>query len=280
MFPQLQAQQYKPIPLVFPSLDPADYDTTNVTQGATFQQNLTVLSRAEIQLQIPLSLKLTGSNNSAYTSSTPQDRIFNYTFNPNLLVINPDESRCAILTVEVANDAPLGLYVLKVELGNASLTHLSGCTFSVTVTTSQVDTLWIAEVDQFLEEAKPYSEWKQEYTLVDLTLTLFENGTNQFVGAEGVGLVINNFTEYLQSLLLKVNMQMNPQTDNSSLQKILNADRSVELYSRLGSLPLGTSNVHYRYALFVLEDYLKLGLKGTIMVEDLNGTKSWWGITK
>ena len=146
-----------------------------------------------------------------------------------------------------------------------------------------VNDSWIVNVNQFLEKATPYPEWKQEYTLVDLTLTLFENGTNQFVGAEGVGLVTNNFTEYLQSLLLRVNIQMNPNVDNSSLQKILNTDRSVELYSRLGSLPLGitnASNTHYRSALFVLEDNLNLGLTGKIMVENLNGTNSWWAITK
>jgi len=222
---------YKPLMLIFPSLNPADYGTTKITQGAIFQQNLTVLSKAEIQIQIPLSLKLTGYNNSAYTSSTPQDRIFNYTFNPNLLVINPDESQSSIITIEVANDAPLGLYVLNIELGNASLTHLSGHTFFVNVTISEVDPFWIAEVNQFLEDAKPYPEWKQEYTLRAFTISLFENGTNQFVGAE-----TNNFTNYLESLLVKVNKQNNRLTDSNSILKILNEDRSVELYSRLGSL--------------------------------------------
>ena len=130
---------YKPIPVIAPSLDPADYEETNTTQGATFQQTLTVLSTAAIQIQIPLSLKLTGYNNSAYASSAPQEEIFNYTFNPNVLDLNPDENQSSILTVEVADDAPLGKYVLNVELGNASLTHLGGYTFFVNVASSQLN---------------------------------------------------------------------------------------------------------------------------------------------
>ena len=124
---------FKIPPVIDVSIYPGDVSNAYVTQGGTFQENLTIASRASAQIQIPLALKLTGYNNSAYVSSTPQDKIFNYTYNPTLLAINPAEENSSVLTVEVANDAPLGLYVLNVELGNAQVTHLSGHTFLVQI---------------------------------------------------------------------------------------------------------------------------------------------------
>ena len=124
---------FKIPPVIDVSIYPGDVSNAYVTQGGTFQENLTIASRASAQIQIPLSLKLTGYNNSAYVSSTPQDKIFNYTFSPNVITMDPNEENRSVLTVEVANDAPLGLYVLNVELGNAQVTHLSGHTFLVQV---------------------------------------------------------------------------------------------------------------------------------------------------
>jgi hypothetical protein len=142
-----------------------------------------------------------------------------------------------------------------------------------------VDDSWIANVNQFLKDAKPYPEWKQEYTLNAFTVSLFENGTSQFVEATNG----NNLTNYLQGILNRANTQLNLPTDSNSIQNMLEVDTVANVNDRLGSLGVSNSSssfVYYREAFFVLEDKLDQGLKGAILVEDLNGTNSWWAITK
>ncbi len=106
----------------------------NVTQGSTLQVTVTLTSRTDQELTIPINLTLAGFNNTAWDNSIPQNQLFNYTFSTNELVLQPNESKSTVLTLEIAEDAPLVDYLFHVELGNWQITDLGGISLPVKVT--------------------------------------------------------------------------------------------------------------------------------------------------
>ena len=97
----------------------------NITQGSTLKVNVTLISRADQELTIPIeNLKLAGFNNTAWDNPIPQNKLFNYTFSNNELVLQPNESKSTVLTLEIAEDAPLVQYLFYIELGNSQITNL------------------------------------------------------------------------------------------------------------------------------------------------------------
>jgi cell division protein FtsL len=97
----------------------------NVTQGSTLKVNVTLISRADQELTIPIeNLKLAGFNNTAWDNPIPQNKLFNYTFSNNELVLQQNESKSTVLTLEIAEDAPLVQYLFYIELGNSQITNL------------------------------------------------------------------------------------------------------------------------------------------------------------
>lgn len=139
----------------------------------------------------------------------------------------------------------------------------------------QVDASWIANVTQFLQEAKPYPEYKTDYTLNAYSINLFENGTSTFVNASNG----NDFSGYLTNLLSRVNKQMTISTNDNFRERLLETDKVLELYCRLGT-QFNQAGTFIRDAFFVLEDNSNQGLNGKILVDDVNGTGSWWAITR
>ena len=107
----------------------------NVTQGSTLQVNITLTSRAEQELTIPIeNLTLTGFNNTAWDNSIPQNQLFNCTFSTEQLVLQPHESKTTVLTIETAEEAPLVQYVFDVWLGNSEVTQLNAASLTIRVT--------------------------------------------------------------------------------------------------------------------------------------------------
>lgn len=107
----------------------------NVTQGSTLQVNVTLISRTDQELTIPIeNLTLAGFNNTAWDNSIPQNKLFNYTFSTNQLVLQPHESKTTVLTLEIAEDAPLVQYLFYIELGNSQVTHLGAVSLAIRVT--------------------------------------------------------------------------------------------------------------------------------------------------
>jgi len=107
----------------------------NVTQGSTLRVNVTLISLADQELTILIeNLKLAGFNNTAWNNSTPQNKLFNYTFSNNELVLLPNESKSTVLTLEIAEDAPLVQYLFYIELGNSQVTQLSAVSLAIGVT--------------------------------------------------------------------------------------------------------------------------------------------------
>ena len=107
----------------------------NVTQGSTLKVNVTLISRADQELTIPIeNLKLAGFNNTAWDNPIPQNKLFNYTFSNNELVLQQNESKSTVLTLEIAEDAPLVQYLFYIELGNSQITQLEAVSLTIGVT--------------------------------------------------------------------------------------------------------------------------------------------------
>jgi hypothetical protein len=119
----------KPPPMISSVLSPFD---STIAQGATFQVNVTLTSFLDIEISIPIDLSLMAYNN-IHPSPLPQEKIFNYTISPNPVIIAPNGTNSSILTVKLAEDAPIGDYMMYVTFGNWQLTNVSGETFMIRV---------------------------------------------------------------------------------------------------------------------------------------------------
>lgn len=80
------------------------------------------------------NLTLAGFNNTAWDNSISQNKLFNYTFSTNELILQPYESNYAVLTLEIAEDAPSVQYLFFIELGNSEVIQLSAVSLAVRVT--------------------------------------------------------------------------------------------------------------------------------------------------
>jgi hypothetical protein len=105
----------------------------NITQGMSFTLNLTINSLADKEMTFPLGLTLKDLENVGWLPPLDEATVFNSTFVPNPLVLQPCGQSFAFLTVRLADDAPLGTYVFNVELGNSEETHVEGISFLVDV---------------------------------------------------------------------------------------------------------------------------------------------------
>lgn len=111
-------------------------DKLNVTQGATLQVNMTITSCLDTELSLPFeNLTIKTYNTTTWDSSKPQEKIFNYTFSQNPLILPPNGNNSCILTLKMAKDAPIGEYQMYVKCGNTTLTYVGGSNFKLTVTT-------------------------------------------------------------------------------------------------------------------------------------------------
>ena len=122
----------------------------NLTQGSTQQINFTLISQTNQILTIPLDLMLVGFHSETYNgeldsfipSNNPtrfrynesaQDKIFNYAFSRNELILQPHESNSTIITLEIADIAPSGFYAFSVRLGNWEVTQRKSFQLDVVV---------------------------------------------------------------------------------------------------------------------------------------------------
>lgn len=98
----------------------------NISQGVLLQVNLTFTSITDQQIVIPLeNLTVTYYNtlvnrhNFISTSDNYSiiQEAFNYSFSLNPIPLQPLRSNSTLLTINVANDAPLGQYTLDIRTG-------------------------------------------------------------------------------------------------------------------------------------------------------------------
>jgi hypothetical protein len=121
-----------PIALYSSSISPQNTglisNVFNATQGATEQIALTLTSTMySPQIEIPIeSLKLIAYNKtidynnwdtSSWNTSLVQVKVFNYSFSPSQLTLQPNTPNSAIITIKLATNAPTGRYALEINLG-------------------------------------------------------------------------------------------------------------------------------------------------------------------
>ena len=124
----------------------------NVTQGSTLHLNFNLTSKADQELTIPIenitlfwfySESYDGEldtffsitdwpNGYGYNHST-QDKVFNCTFSATQVVLQPLESDSIDITLEMADNAPVGKYSFLIALGNGQVTSQPECSFEVRV---------------------------------------------------------------------------------------------------------------------------------------------------
>lgn len=105
------------------------------TQGATPQVNLTLTSSSSARMAITIELKLFGYNRTIegfdtietygwgggsdyWDTSVVQERVFNYSLSLNKITLQPGMSNSTIITFNLADDAPVGRYMLFMYFGN------------------------------------------------------------------------------------------------------------------------------------------------------------------
>ena len=125
----------------------------NVTHGSTLQVNVTLTSKANQELIITIDdfglssffsesydgeldtfIPVTFWPNTYLYNGSAQNEVFNYTLDTNQLVLHSFESNPIIITLEMADKAPLGEYIFGMSLENAQLTTHPVIYFTVTVT--------------------------------------------------------------------------------------------------------------------------------------------------
>jgi hypothetical protein len=127
----------------------------NLTQGSTQQINFTLTSITDQQLTIPLDFRLIVFQSETYNgeldsfipdsddparfryNESAQDKVFNYAFSYNQLILEPFESNSTIITLEIADIAPSGFYAFGINLGNWEVTHRKTCQLDVIVEPKQ-----------------------------------------------------------------------------------------------------------------------------------------------
>jgi hypothetical protein len=122
----------------------------NLTQGSTQQVNFTLTSITDQILIIPLDFRLlafhsetySGELDSLISSNDPtrfrynenaQDKLFNYAFSCNQLILQPHQSNSTIITLEIADIAPSGFYAFSIRLGNSEVTQRKSCQLDVVI---------------------------------------------------------------------------------------------------------------------------------------------------
>jgi hypothetical protein len=98
----------------------------NASQGTTQQVNLTLTSYQSPEIAIPIenimiagytSAIYYGFNGTSPWSTSAQETVFNYSFSLSQLILQPNMSNSTIITINLANNAPLGSYSLDIHLG-------------------------------------------------------------------------------------------------------------------------------------------------------------------
>jgi hypothetical protein len=98
----------------------------NITQGSTWHKNITIYLSLDEEASIPLENLTLLSYNKTSDFLYNQKSILNYTFFPDPMIVLPHGYNTTVLTVTMAEDAPIGRYDLIWNLGNSNVTNIAG----------------------------------------------------------------------------------------------------------------------------------------------------------
>jgi len=115
---------------VFYLINVANYSYVNVTQGMTTSINVTFTSVTNQSIEIPIE-NLTLSTYSSTinpkiwadnrNSSLIQSDVCTYNFSFDSLLLQPSKSNTTMLSIQFANNAPIGQYYFNVHIGHTIL---------------------------------------------------------------------------------------------------------------------------------------------------------------
>jgi hypothetical protein len=120
---------------------------SKITQGTSFDVNVTVCSETDKELLIPFSLsaiRYAEPPNPKPTSDLeppkPTSELneieateFTYSYEPSSIILKPGDVKSTILTVELFEDASVGDYTFFIELGDSDVHHVAGTWFNIVV---------------------------------------------------------------------------------------------------------------------------------------------------
>ena len=111
----------------------------SVSQGGVLRVYVTLTSRADQDLIIPIGNPrfdsfYNSSDGAKFYSSVIEAKVLNCTFDHAQLVLPLHGSNSTVLTLEMAEDAPVGEYEFDFEFGNAQVTQFPGYALMITVT--------------------------------------------------------------------------------------------------------------------------------------------------
>ncbi len=86
----------------------------NITQGESFQINVTITSFLNQTITFTPEVQLAGYGNAAWDSSKDSHKVYNATFGQEQLMLEPNVKVSTILTFNITEDAPLGRYLFYV----------------------------------------------------------------------------------------------------------------------------------------------------------------------
>jgi hypothetical protein len=120
-----------PVPNYFIHTNP---QTFSVPQGSTITVNITVDSILDKKMSISFgNLTIEQYQYMNLTRVENQKQIFNYTFYPDPIIVPPNGNSTGVLTVNFAEDAPLGQYQMDYfEKSNISYQTGSGFLLNIT----------------------------------------------------------------------------------------------------------------------------------------------------
>ena len=101
----------KPLPTYFVNLSQWQ---VNLTQGESFQVNITITSFLNQAQTFTPTVQLAGYANAEWDPTKDSHKVYNATLSQEQLVLEPHGNATTILTINIAQDAPLGRYLFYV----------------------------------------------------------------------------------------------------------------------------------------------------------------------
>jgi len=144
---------------------------------------------------------------------------------------------------------------------------------------NQIDYSWVNDVNQFLEESKPYPNPSEiNIMLSSYQLYLGQNESTQLILWANQN---HAFYSYLKDLILQVNQQRNASITQDTLNQILSSSKVAFLDYRFPEDIGIFTDIQNAY--FILESNMDKELQGTIIIEQTNENEyfvSSWVIKK
>jgi hypothetical protein len=142
---------------------------------------------------------------------------------------------------------------------------------------NEIDTSWISELEEYLNEAQPYPPPPSDWDLSSYYVYLFEDGKEYLVEYSGDE---TNLVTFLEDLIDKADVKIGATISEGFVNRITASDKVASLTYRFPSF---APSSQLKKAWFILQDNLNEGLTGTmVLAQTINNKEelSAWVIPK